>query len=421
MRIGKALKALLIHPLIFYLSLLVSSIPLSSFGFAADSIPSDESTIKAGEALFKNNCTVCHNVQQQVVGPALKNVYERRTVPWIITYVHGSQKVIQGGDPYAQALFEKFNHTVMPNFDFKNSEIVSIIAYIKDQTLHPPQAVAAAATTAGAQPAEQGIGRQYLIAILGGMVVILLLILIVLLLLVSTLTRFLKQKTGLEESEKEILDQGFRLMPFLKSRGMIFSVSFVFVAFLVKSGIDGLYAIGVQQGYSPTQPIAFSHKIHAGQYGIQCQYCHTGVTRGKSANIPSANICMNCHSQITTLTGETEKSTEIQKIYDAIQNDKPIDWIRVDNLPDLAYFNHSQHFNVGGITCQTCHGPVETMDRIRQYNTLTMGWCIDCHRKTAIKSDNPYYKHLVQIHNQVSKEPMTVKDIGGMECSNCHY
>ena len=190
---------------------------------------------------------------------------------------------------------------------------------------------------------------------------------------------------------------------------------------MAKGGIDSLYSIGIQQNYSPTQPIAYSHKLHAGQYAIQCQYCHTGVMSGKQANIPSANFCMNCHSQITIMTGKTEKSVEIQKIYDAVQNNKPIEWVRIDNLPDLAYFNHSQHYNVGGIKCQTCHGEIQTMDVVNQYSPLTMGWCIDCHRKTLIKADNPYYNKLVEIHNRDNKNPMTVKDIGGLECSKCHY
>ena len=156
---------------------------------------------------------------------------------------------------------------------------------------------------------------------------------------------------------------------------------------------------GVQQGYQPTQPIAFSHEIHAGQYEIECQYCHTGVMISKSANIPSANICMNCHTAIKT------ESKEIAKIYKAIDYDpetgeygdnvKPIEWVRVHNLPDLAYFNHSQHVNVGEIECQTCHGPIEEMAVVKQWSTLTMGWCINCHRETKVNAKgNAYYDQL---------------------------
>ena len=131
-------------------------------------------------------------------------------------------------------------------------------------------------------------------------------------------------------------------MAFLKSPTVIGIVTFLVIALGAKNVIDGLYTVGVQQGYAPEQPIAFSHKIHAGQYEIGCQYCHTGVEIGKSANIPSVNICMNCHSQIKT------DSPEIQKLYAAQESGQPIEWVRIHNLPDLAYFNHSQHVKVGG-------------------------------------------------------------------------
>ena len=130
---------------------------------------------------------------------------------------------------------------------------------------------------------------------------------------------------------------------------------------------------------------------------------------------------MNCHSAIVKITGAEEPSEEIQKIYDAVENNRPIEWVRVHNLPDLAYFNHAQHYKVGNIECQTCHGPIETMEVVKQHSTLTMGWCIDCHRETVVQTDNAYYDKLVEFHNTVSKEDMMVADIGGLECSKCHY
>jgi hypothetical protein len=197
-------------------------------------------------------------------------------------------------------------------------------------------------------------------------------------------------------------------------------VVFIVSALAFKAVINGLFSIGVQQGYAPIQPIAFSHKIHAGQFEIDCKYCHTGVMKGKSANIPSPNICMNCHNQIKqgTNTGEGE----IAKIVKAYETNTPIEWVRVHNLPDLAYFNHAQHVNVGGVECQTCHGPIETMDVVRQHSLLTMGWCIDCHRSTDLNTKgNEYYDNLVELHNMTSKEAMKVEDNGGLECAKCHY
>jgi hypothetical protein len=146
----------------------------------------------------------------------------------------------------------------------------------------------------------------------------------------------------------------------------------------------------------------------------------SGAAKGKSANIPSANVCMNCHTQIKvgTITGEGE----IAKIYAAVQNNQPIEWVRIHNLPDLAYFNHAQHVTVGGIQCQTCHGPIQEMDVVKQFSLLTMGWCIDCHRKTDVNTKgNAYYDNLVELHGQASKKAMKVEDIGGLECAKCHY
>jgi hypothetical protein len=129
---------------------------------------------------------------------------------------------------------------------------------------------------------------------------------------------------------------------------------------------------------------------------------------------------MNCHNQIRQ--GTNTGDVEIGKLVKAYEENKPIEWVRIHNLPDLAYFNHSQHVNVGGIECQTCHGPVETMDVVRQHSLLTMGWCIDCHRKTDVNTrGNAYYDKLIEIHRQNNTTPMKVEDIGGLECSKCHY
>ena len=191
-------------------------------------------------------------------------------------------------------------------------------------------------------------------------------------------------------------------------------------------------ALGVYEGYQPAQPIKFSHKLHAGDNGISCVYCHSGATKSRHANIPSANVCMNCHKAVKKGPKYGEK--EIAKIYAALDYDpktqkygpdqKPIQWVRVHNLPDLAYFNHAQHYNVGGIECQTCHGPVEEMEELYQHAELTMGWCIDCHRNTEVNVEgNEYYTAL---HEEFKEKHgadalFTVEEIGGLECARCHY
>lgn len=413
--------------LIFSLSLIL----VAAFGFrgmaqdaGAGWVPSDEEAILSGATLFRNNCAVCHTVHQQMVGPALANVYERHSKEWLVAFIINSQRVIQSGDEYAVNLYNQYNQTLMPSFDFSEGEVLNILAYIQDETQKGPAQVAVAdSSETGPAVSPSGVlSSGYLTAFLIALFVVMLLILVVLVMLISVLTRFLKQRAGLEEAEKEVLEQRFDFGKLVRSPAFIWVATFIFTAVVLKSVIDGLYSVGVQIDYAPSQPIAFSHKLHAGDFQIDCQYCHTTVTESKSASIPSANICMNCHQSIVKVTGSTENSAEIRKIYDAIENDQPIQWIRVHNLPDLAYFNHAQHYNVGGIECQTCHGPVEEMEVLKQHTNLTMGWCIDCHRTTAVNTQgNAYYDKLVEIHATSSKEPMVVEDIGGLECAKCHY
>lgn len=208
--------------------------------------------------------------------------------------------------------------------------------------------------------------------------------------------------------------------------GTIFTLIFGLYGFAY-----GAYDLGNQQNYAPEQPIKFSHQIHAGTYKMDCQYCHSTASKSKNASIPPVGTCMNCHVYVQA----TEKyngqiSPEIQKIYKAAdfnpetgkygKNPQPVKWIRIHNLPDLAYFNHSQHVAVGKVECQTCHGPIETMAVVQQYSTLQMGWCIDCHRNNNIDvENNKYYEDL---HKKLKKgEKVTVANNGGLECSKCHY
>ena len=127
-------------------------------------------------------------------------------------------------------------------------------------------------------------------------------------------------------------------------------------------------------GYQPEQPIPFSHRLHAGDLGLDCRYCHTQVQKAGHSNIPSTDTCMNCHSVIKT------DSPHIKKLHDSYVNDEPIPWVKVHSLPDYAYFDHSRHVN-SGISCVSCHGRVDQMDVVRQVEPLSMGWCLSCHRE----------------------------------------
>ena len=382
----------------------------------------DPSVVKNGENLFKGNCTVCHAINEVIIGPALRDVHERQSEEWIYAFIKNSQKVIKSGDEYAVNLYNEYNKTLMTSFDFSDEELNAILTYIKDESTKEVQVIVADANQGLEGGEVSSVSSDNLYISLGLNLILLLIIIFVLFRFTNLSKKYVLLKDNqskgklLDEEDLEVVKSQFDIKKFIKSNKFVGITSFIFIAVFVKSCIDGLYTIGIQQNYQPTQPIAFSHKIHAGQYEIDCNYCHTGVNISKSANIPAVNICMNCHNAINT------DKPEIQKILTAYEENRPIEWVRVHNLPDLAYFNHKQHVAVGGIECATCHGPIEEMDVVYQYSELTMGWCINCHRETEVNAKgNDYYKKLVELHNSSSKKPMTVEDIGGLECSKCHY
>jgi len=403
------------------LSILLS-IPYQIIAQDEESQEYDPSVVKNGENLFKGNCTVCHAINEVVIGPALRDVHERQTEEWIYAFIKNSQKVIKSGDEYAVNLYNEYNKTLMTSFDFSDEELNAILTYIKDESSREIQVVVADANQGLEGGDISSVSSDNLYISLGLNLILLLIIIFVLFRFTNLSKKYVLLKDNqskgklLDEEDLEVVKSQFNIKKFIKSNKFVGITSFIFIAVFVKSCIDGLYTIGIQQNYQPTQPIAFSHKIHAGQYEIDCNYCHTGVNISKSANIPSVNICMNCHGVINT------DKPEIQKILTAYEENRPIEWVRVHNLPDLAYFNHKQHVAVGGIECATCHGPIEEMDVVYQYSELTMGWCINCHRETEVNAKgNDYYKKLVELHNSSSKKPMKVEDIGGLECSKCHY
>ncbi len=400
--------------------------PIAEEGAAQQS---DETLVAEGETLFKGNCTVCHAINNTVIGPPLRDVHTRRDLDWIVRFVTNSQKVIQGGDEYAVKLYQEYNRTEMPAFDFSEGEITSIVEYIKSESAKPAEGEVADAEGAVAEGETAEVEPAYLQPVLVGLVVVLVLILVVLIIIARVLQAYLA-KQSLSPEDHEIVGHHFDLSALVKSNGFLFLAVFIFTLAVFYKGVESLFIIGVQQNYSPTQPIAFSHKVHAGQFEIDCQYCHTGVRKSKNASIPSPNICMNCHSAIKSGTNTGE--VEIGKIYAALDYDpqtqqygpepKPIEWVRVHNLPDLAYFNHSQHVGVAKLECQTCHGEIQEMEVVAQHANLTMGWCISCHRETPLNTrGNAYYDNLVELHAEEHKEPMTVEDNGGLECAKCHY
>jgi cytochrome c2 len=381
--------------------------------------PAGGGDVTLGKDLFEANCKQCHAVTDEVVvGPGLKGVDTRHSQAWLIKWIRNNQKLIAAGDAEAVAVYNKYQKSQMTVFEsLKDNEILGILAYIKSAAAPVTPVSGGGDDKVTTTESGAGISAEYFNIILFGLIIVLGLVLVVLVLMASLLHRTLNDKTDLSEADKEIVNPVFDLGKFFGSRPMLIGIGMLAFLVFTKVGLDSVMNIGIQQGYAPKQPIAFSHKLHAGQYEIACVYCHTTVYKAKGAYIPSANICMNCHNAIK------QGSPEIKKIYTAVENDQPIEWVRVHNLPDLAYFNHSQHTNVAGLDCTNCHGEIKQMEVVQQYSPLTMGWCIDCHRKTAVNTkDNAYYDRLLEYHNKASKgEEMKVVNIGGLECSKCHY
>ncbi|GAL87523.1 cytochrome c, mono- and diheme variant [Sporocytophaga myxococcoides] len=380
----------------------------------------DPEKVAEGAKLFEANCKACHAVHDVVVGPALKGITKRRQIGWIVNFVHNSQKVIASGDPYAVELYNKFGKAEMKSFpELSEDQIKNIVAYVVEEEGKGPakKATAGEETTTTTEASNDEGGYSGIILIL--IIIVLVLVLVMLVVFLSVLKRYLKDKEEkLTEADQEIVNQKFDVIKVIKSKGFLSIVGIIFVALALRACWNNMLYVGVDQGYAPIQPIPFSHKLHAGQYKIDCNYCHTGVTKGKQANIPSLNICMNCHTHIKS--GPRFGQDGIAKVVDAYNSNKPVKWVRVHNLPDLAYFNHAQHVQVGGIECKTCHGQIDTMEVVRQHSPLTMGWCINCHRETAVNGkDNAYYDKLMELHSK--KGPLKVAEIGGLECSKCHY
>jgi mono/diheme cytochrome c family protein len=390
-----------------------------------------------GKELFNANCAACHKLDAKSTGPALRGVAGKHDMAWIYKWVHNSSEVIKSGDPVAVKLFEENNKSVMTPFpQLSEADIDNIIAYTSEEKVAPtgtPGTTGALPT--GPQTEGSGISNNIIL----GALALVMAILVVMLFMVNKVLTKVAGNNGIVVAPREARTPIWKA--FAKNQFLVL-VSSIFL--LLASGyfVYGyLMQVGVDQNYEPIQPIHYSHKIHAGDNEINCKYCHSAARVSKNAGIPSLNVCMNCHKNISevaegTATAEYSKAFydgEIQKLYDAVGWDKtkqaytgktrPVKWVRIHNLPDFVYFNHSQHVSVAGVECQTCHGPVQEFEIMKQYSKLTMGWCIDCHRKTDVKMEgNAYYD---KIHAELSKkygvEKLTAAQMGGLECGKCHY
>ncbi|UJH68374.1 c-type cytochrome [Allomuricauda sp. SCSIO 65647] len=416
---------------------------------ASDEGPCGPGDPVKGKQLFNQNCAACHALDRKMTGPALANATTRLMeeegldCDWIYSWIKNSPGMIASGDDYANRIYNEYNQAAMTAFPtLSDQDINDIIAY----TEAPPPAPVAQAETADAGATAETSGGVSNEMVLGALILILALLVLMLILVNRTLKRIAEANGVALEKEKE------KRIPIWKAFVQNQFLVLVSVIFLLLASAYYAFAwmmqIGIDQGYAPVQPIHYSHKIHAGDNKIECKYCHSSARTSKHSGIPSLNVCMNCHKSIYEYKGNPEGpsaedlangytnefyTNEIKKLYKAVGWDEenqrytgetqPIEWVRIHNLPDFAYFNHSQHVSVAGIECQTCHGPVEEMEIMYQYSPLTMGWCIDCHRETNVKlADNPYYE---KIHAELSKkygvEQLTAAQMGALECGKCHY
>jgi mono/diheme cytochrome c family protein len=380
---------------------------LFSFQLSAQEI--DSVQVRKGKKIFNANCASCHKLEGKLIGPELGKVEDRRANDWLKSWIRDNAALRASGDGDAIAIFKEYNGSVMTAFpQLSDGDIDAILAYTTHGDIDKKVIASDGEDLVKEEPSTAWMS-YIVLAVLG---------LLVLWIYLKSDNQFLKVVSTIL---------------------LLLTVGYL--------GYGALMSVGLDQGYQPIQPIAFSHKIHAGENKVDCQYCHSSAKHSKHSGIPSLNVCMNCHKSIAEVAettkveagdvtlGKAELDLEIQKLYDAIGWDKdkfdykenyeqkPVKWIRIHNLPDFAYFNHSQHVTAGGLKCQQCHGPVEEMDELYQYSPLTMGWCINCHRETEIDlKGNEYY---AKIHEELSKkygvEKVTVAQMGGLECGKCHY
>lgn len=423
---------------------------------------------KNGEKLFKANCTACHALDKQVVGPPLKGVVERVKTEggvdkdWLHKWIKNNKELRASGDKYANEIFEKYNKTEMQVFpNLTDKDIDDILAYTTNPPAPEPAKTDAAkdttaAGTANAAPQSSTTTNVVIISLLAiaGLLVWILVKLRQLVKLGQS-----EDLAGLNESRVKSFSEIYEKYHYI-GKGLI-----AILAILAAYGVwNWLMWIGVYKGYKPEQPIYFSHKIHAGEQKIDCQLCHSSAKYGKVSEIPSMNVCMNCHRTISEYNAEhymepgKDKAFydgEIQKIYAATGWDpakqqytgktQPVEWTRIHNMPDFVYFNHAQHVVAGeqaiinsfnkknpnnkiDVVCKACHGKIDTMNVVQMANDFTMGWCIECHRTTEVDMNNGYNKeYFKNLHDKLKKQypkdggKITVDAIGGIECGKCHY
>ncbi|MBS1565730.1 MAG: c-type cytochrome [Bacteroidetes bacterium] len=385
-----------------------------------------------GKTLFQNNCASCHHPIKDGTGPALKGVSQRVPDKKLLhDWVHNPPGIIASGNPYFSSLFKQRGVMMTPFASLTDKDIDAIIGYVESYK---------APVTAA--PGGEGTAPESDNSLLYGILTLILAVITLILLQVnSNLKKLSDDKEGVPAYEP---------VPFYRNKAYIATLAVVLFVIGGYYTIQGAIGLGRNKDYQPEQPIYYSHKVHAGTNQISCLYCHGGAFEGKHANIPSVNVCMNCHMAIAEYGGEkiyredgteVNGTAEIQKIYKASGWDpkakkyanKPegVEWVKIHSLPDHVFFSHAQHTRAGKVQCQTCHGPIQEMSEVKQFADLSMGWCINCHRESKVQffnketgEGNKFYSVYEKFHNDLKQhkvDSVTVEMIGGTECQKCHY
>ena len=401
----------------------VSILLILLFGFSA--MAQDQAV--EGKKIFQQNCSSCHKIDGKLIGPPLDEALDQ----WggdkaaMYTWIRNWAQAVEEGHPRAIEV-QNYDPSAMTMFpQLSDEDIDKIFAYVDN-----PSAAGDSAPAAALGDDVKAGGARSINWVLLGLLLLFILLALILSQVSDNLARLVAQQDGEPLPTQKSL---FEKLVNKKTLGLLALLATGFIGF---TAYKNAAMLGRSKGYQPTQPIAFSHKLHAGTLQIDCQYCHTSAAVSKQASIPATNVCMNCHKGVQE--GPTTGTNEISKIYAAagfnpetMQYDKestgPVEWIRIHNLPDHVYFNHSQHVTAGNIECQTCHGPIEEMEVVEQNSDLSMGWCIDCHRNTKVQfTENAYYDDLFEeYHDKIAAGEkdffVTVEKIGGTECQKCHY
>jgi mono/diheme cytochrome c family protein len=410
---------------------------IAGFAFWSLSTAFAQTDAAKGEAIFKSKCTTCHKIESRLIGPALgPQLTEETDDKYLIQWIQNNQALIAAKNPKALKIYNEYNQSGMTVFaDLSDADVGNILTYVRT-TWKDMQAKGPEGGDKGKETKVESGPSEVVVFGLIGIIVIAFIVILVLNRVVGSLERILLKNKDLIIEDEVVTAEGVVavdakkefIRKILKNKKLVFFILVSGTIAMCSWGWVSLWNTNVHQGYQPVQPIKYSHELHAGIMKIDCQYCHSGAYKSKNASIPSLNVCMNCHKVVKT------ESEEIHKIYDALGYDpktqkydstqaKPIQWVRIHNLPDLAYFNHSQHVKVGGIKCQQCHGPVQEMKEVYQYSPLTMKWCIQCHKRTEVNGKgNAYYDSILAAHDKIKKgEKVTAAVLGGIECGKCHY